>query len=667
MEHVAGPYEEGADVILTCEVFGGNPPPEVSWLVNGELVDATSERLGGALTANQLRFPSAQRQHLRAHFTCRAANTRLTPFQEKTVALDLHLRPLSARIVSKEASVSAHSMYQAICESAGSRPAARLSWWKGGRQLESAKVQELSGGNISRSVLTWSPTPDDDGQALTCRAENPLLNQSALEDSWRLSVVYAPEVRLRLGSTLDPSAIKEGDDVYFECHIRANPRAHRLLWLHNDTLLVHNVSSGIIMSNQSLVLQGVTRASSGRYTCLASNSEGEGSSNAAQLTVMFAPVCQQSAPQIVGASREEILEIPCLVEAHPAQVEFAWEFSGAGETAPVPIGRFRSKGSSSMLSHAIMSDLDYGTLLCWGANVIGPQRSPCIFQVVAAGRPLALRNCSLTNQTVDGLEVECEPGFDGGLPQRFQLELYDATTMALRYNSSSEEPVFSVSGLEPGISLRLAVFAVNARGRSEPIVLDAVLLRGLRRHTVAQRQMPLLPLAAILLGAALVLFSTALAVVLTLRRLSRRRMPEKTALPSVPRTQATTESNNQQPISSASRTKMGEDSDPDLIPAVQGTLPPPVRNGSPCWPSLAAAIPTPSTPTVVNRSSVGSLLSPGEAVLSDGQLSQVRAVPIDRSGSVTGCSKDKATGLELNGLLIRDRLLADARIPESCV
>jgi hypothetical protein len=29
---------------------------------------------------------------------------------------------------------------------------------------------------------------------------------------------------------------------------------------------------------------------------------------------------------------------------------------------------------------------DYGTLACWGANVIGKQVDPCLFQIVPAGK-----------------------------------------------------------------------------------------------------------------------------------------------------------------------------------------------------------------------------------------------------------------------------------------
>lgn len=48
----------------------------------------------------------------------------------------------------------------------------------------------------------------------------------------------------------------------------------------------------------------------------------------------------------------------------------------------------------------------------------------CVVRFVNAGKPHAPRNCTLWNQTSDSVEVSCVAGFDGGLPQRFLLEVY---------------------------------------------------------------------------------------------------------------------------------------------------------------------------------------------------------------------------------------------------
>lgn len=45
-----------------------------------------------------------------------------------------------------------------------------------------------------------------------------------------------PLVSLRLGSTLIVDDIKEGDDLYMECQIQANPKFSKMYWMHDVSL-----------------------------------------------------------------------------------------------------------------------------------------------------------------------------------------------------------------------------------------------------------------------------------------------------------------------------------------------------------------------------------------------------------------------------------------------
>lgn len=76
------------------------------------------------------------------------------------------------------------------------------------------------------------------------------------------------------------------------------------------------------MSNQSLVLRGLTRHRSGNYKCTGINGRGEGVSNAVQLTVRFAPICRHPVRNIRGAERGEFLNLLCNVDSLPRPLKY---------------------------------------------------------------------------------------------------------------------------------------------------------------------------------------------------------------------------------------------------------------------------------------------------------------------------------------------------------
>nr|XP_053629453.1 opioid-binding protein/cell adhesion molecule-like [Cherax quadricarinatus] len=384
---IIGPYNEGDPLDLICKVTGGRPAPMVTWLVNNEAKKTEVVEEGEGVLSASVRVPELTRRHLHAVLECRAYNFNGSIPVSSTVTLDMNFRPVNVSILSVAECLSAGTEYELVCQAWGSRPAAIISWWKGGTiPLKDAVMTTSPDSNVTTSILKYRAEMADSGKYLTCRAQNQLIPQSAKEDGLKLNIYYKPVVTLQMGSNLNPDNIKEADDVYFECHINANPVVHRVFWFHNGVPVEHRVTRGIILQNQTLVLQKITREAAGLYTCAAVNLEGEGESQPVNLRVMYKPYCRRHSKTIYGTALHEPASVTCEVEASPGPVTFRWTFNNTSEHLPIPASAVTSQSQTSVASYAPKSHLDYGTLLCWAFNTIGEQSVPCAFAIIPAGR-----------------------------------------------------------------------------------------------------------------------------------------------------------------------------------------------------------------------------------------------------------------------------------------
>ncbi len=106
---------------------------------------------------------------------------------------------------------------------------------------------------------------------------------------------------------------------------------------------------GVLITGESLVLQGVTRRRAGKYACVASNLEGDTQSNVVELNIKFKPVCANLAPVTQGLGRGRISRVVCPVLAHPPVTQFKWTFNNSVETVQVNFrnyGPFRLRDST---------------------------------------------------------------------------------------------------------------------------------------------------------------------------------------------------------------------------------------------------------------------------------------------------------------------------------
>ncbi|EDV98338.1 GH23057 [Drosophila grimshawi] len=754
-DQTAGPYLEGDSINLTCLSSGGVPPPRVSWWREHALVDDSFQVLPDGSVRNALHLKNIQRKDLLTMYTCQATNGHVVPALTKKVILDMNLPPLSLLLQGLNHAVVAGTRTHVTCTAIGARPPPHIIWSKAGQILKGASQSTASDGNTTISELMLIPVPEDNERQVVCSIalNSGITSQQLhegdttvmttlgngnmglfLKDSRVLNVTHAPIVILNLGAPLDPNNLLKGSDVYLECDVRANPAITRVEWYHNDKQL--HSSRGIIISNQTLVLQGISKSSHGQYFCRATNLQGSVSSNEVYLDVKYPPVCK-SESTIIRAALKQTINITCEVDANPLDnLNYKWHFNNSlenlielpqvGQLLLLPAalslppelssgnggyyqrskrkhthatssssgasssgqrllhgrhGRVASivdmtasvrfedeydleheqehehqhefdgytdyveqpytqmvysnmvhknhvdnkqpqrkqllqqqqqqqqllqnpseSGSSgqqlllaerkrlaalhkqqhhrqqlatptttsapplnNVYSYHVESYESFGAISCVANSPMGHSQ-PCWYHIQPADLPEPVKNCTAYNATANSLQIQCVPGYDGGIPQHFHAQVFDELTRQILYNASYKFPEFMVKRLPSDSAFNIRVTAVNAQGASKVAyrvrgrTLSAPLLRTASSTAVLVQ---LTPLLGALVGVIATLFLVAICVVIFIKFRSKRSRHHATG-------DATTTEADKGSAEPLSR-NMGshsslEDKNPDVVP-----------------------------------------------------------------------------------------------------
>ncbi|KAF7652956.1 hypothetical protein LDENG_00089680, partial [Lucifuga dentata] len=156
------------------------------------------------------------------------------------------------------------------CTSTGSKPPARLRWYRGDQELQGRpdvveSVPDDPTYNVS-SELTLEVSRSDDEAVIICAVDHPSLAPGDKRSEQRLRVLYSPIVTIEPQSDLP----REGEKFYLKCSGKGNPEPTSYIWEKKDGELPPLAK----VDGAFLRFEMLNKSDNGGYLCNADNGIG---------------------------------------------------------------------------------------------------------------------------------------------------------------------------------------------------------------------------------------------------------------------------------------------------------------------------------------------------------------------------------------------------------
>ncbi|XP_034494145.1 nephrin isoform X3 [Ailuropoda melanoleuca] len=448
---------------LTCISVSSNPPVNLSWDMEGE-----SAPFKGSAASRSVLLRMSSRDH--GHrVTCRAHSPELQETMSAFYRLNVLYPPefLGEQVLVVTAVEQGEALLP-VSVSANPAPEA-FNWTFRGYRLSPAggpRHRILSGG----ALQLWNVTRADDGlYQLHCQN-----SEGTAETLVQLDVHYAPTIR----ALQDPTEVNIGGSVDIVCTVDANPilpgmfNWERLGEKEEDQSLddMEKMSKG---ATSRLRIHHAKLAQAGAYQCIVDNGVAPPARGLVRLVVRFAPQVEHPTPLTKVAAAGDSTSsatLHCRARGVP-NIVFTWTKNGVPLDLQDPRyteHTYHQGGvHSSLLTIANVSAAqDYALFTCTATNPLGSDHTN--IQLVSISRPDPPSGLKVVSMTPYSVGLEWKPGFDGGLPQRFQIRYEALGTPGFLYVDvlPLEATTFTLTGLQPSTRYRVWLLASNALGDS---------------------------------------------------------------------------------------------------------------------------------------------------------------------------------------------------------
>ncbi|XP_045491734.1 nephrin-like isoform X4 [Colias croceus] len=477
-----GPYYVGDTIHLFCVAFGGKPQPSLSWWSEQRLLKNTTTPLSEQRVRGDLRFGPLSREHHGRVFTCFAKNNDRTSPLCIDISIEMFLPPELVTIrVGSEKSDSVFSgransgdVLTLQCRVLGARPLPTVIWRLDDSQLLNLEQnitmepsQQLMVNEIQLSI-----TAEYDESRITCCV--PAYRRDSEEYvcaiGQHLTVLYPPTLHIAVADTLENNTLSviKGSNVSMNCSFEANPSVFQLIWFHEESILSHTTDQTMVSLHPSLELTAVSESDAGEYVCAATNDEGSSYSEPIIIDVVYPPYCEDESVVEYGVVAEDTINITCKVKANPEPSSYRWLLVSEMEGTKLHSNQSYTVETEGDTLVYQRPNCTTTLIYCWGLNSVKNSDLPqtkCTFMVTDETIPQPPSNCVAVKNVQRDITVTCEPGHDGGLPQKFMFTVKSLDSEEQILSIINQEPTFMIQ--EPKEDYKFVLVAINDKGESK--------------------------------------------------------------------------------------------------------------------------------------------------------------------------------------------------------
>ncbi|KAM4020614.1 hemicentin-2 [Anomaloglossus baeobatrachus] len=302
----------GNSMVLSCEV-DGLPPPQITWLKDGEPIDAG--QLGVTVSGGRLQISGVRPAHA-GRYRCRAQNALSEAHKDFLLLVQVAPRIFGSDLPS-ERIIQVTREVTLECPAEGTPPP-QVLWLKDGRPLDLFSSPNIQFSPDGQSLVLPSVQASDSGR-YTCLARN-----IAGEDTkvFVLSILAPPVFESGTNISEIVSSIP-GSQATLECHAGSS-LPMQLTWMKDGHPLATSHFLRVSSGGRILRISHVQVSDAGVYTCLASSPAGTAEKT---FTLVVEMVEQSESTEEVTAILGSSVTFTC--EAHGSPLpSLSWEKNG---------------------------------------------------------------------------------------------------------------------------------------------------------------------------------------------------------------------------------------------------------------------------------------------------------------------------------------------------